>query len=107
MAIKFKSKAAPDLVMLSQHAHELLRVLGKDVAQAGILEPKDMPAALVVLQALSDDVAVSGQVKPESLDAEPEAMQDESAVSLHRRAWPLIQMIERSLAVDQPVVWEV
>ena len=107
MVIKFKSKAAPDLVMLSQHAHELLSVLGKDVAQAGILEPKDMAAALALLQALSDDVAVSGQVKPETLDGEPEAMQDESAVSLHRRAWPLIQLIERALAADQPVVWGV
>ena len=54
MSVKFKSKAAADLLMVSAHAEALLKTLGKTAAQPGILEPQDMPRALATLQGLPE-----------------------------------------------------
>ncbi len=106
MPITFKSKAAGDLVMVSAHADTLLQALGKaplSEAPKGILEPRDMPAALAALQGLPTDVP-----PPEPLDEdeEPPSKLDEP-VALRKRAWPLIQMIQRAQAADEPIVWGV
>ncbi len=115
MPITFKSQAAGDLLMLQASAEALLSLLGKDAAQPGILEPKDMPSALAVLKGLSAD-------EPEPIDLPTEATDDSDDVSaapsadrpfadepvtLRQRAWPLVRMIERALAENKPIVWGV
>mgnify|MGYP006193934403 CR=1 FL=1 len=55
MPITFKSQAAGDLVMLQASAEAVLSLLGKTAQEPGILEPKDMPAALAVLKGLPAD----------------------------------------------------
>ena len=104
MSVKFKSKAAADLLMVSTHAEALLKTLGKTAAQPGILEPQDMPRALATLQGLPDELP-----KPAS-DAAQDRDDDEVAddrVPPRTRAWPLVQMIQRSLDANEPVVWGV
>lgn len=104
MPVTFKSKAAADLVMVSAHAEALLKTLGKTAAQPGIIEPQDMPRALTVLQGLPDE--------PVRKRADEEADQDDDEplddrVPPRTRAWPLVQMIQRSKDADVPVVWGV
>ena len=113
MSVKFKSQATADLLMLQAPAEALLRLLGKgDSLGQGILEVKDMPAALRVLHAITDErveLPPSAPVAEPSDDADDErapAFGDEP-VSLRQRAWPFIQMIERALAADKPIVWGV
>ena len=116
MTITFKSQASADLIMLQASADALLSRLGKQASEQGILEPKDMPAALATLRGLPPDEADVGSA-PASTDSEDAgadggdeprdpAFADEP-VTLRQRAWPLIQMIERSLEAGKPVVWGV
>lgn len=106
MAITFKSKATGNLVMVSAHADALLQSLGKPPLSAspqGILEPKDMTVALAILQGLPADVP-----PPQASEDEDDApLPVDEPVSLRKRAWPLIQMIERAQAANEPIVWGV
>ena len=112
MPITFKSQAAADLIMLQASAEALLSRLGKQAGEPGILEPKDMPAALATLKGLPPDEADTPPTVSTKDDSdageEPRdpAFADEP-VTLRQRAWPLIQMIERSLEAGKPVVWGV
>ena len=118
MSITFKSQATGDLFMVQAHAESLLKLLGKAPAAKGIIEPKDMPAALEILRALWDEVAEDeGASAPErGRDDDDDAREDGEPrepgflgerVSLRLRAWPLIQMLEKAHAADKPIVWGV
>lgn len=106
MPITFKSKATGNLVMVSAHADALLQSLGKPPLSAspqGILEPQDMPVALAILNGLPTDVP-----PPDAAQEDDEAPRGaDEPVSLRKRAWPLIQMIERAQAANEPIVWGV
>lgn len=110
MSITFKSQATGDLFMLQVHAEALLKLLGKTPGPQGILEVKDMSAALATLRALTDEVPQQPVVEDEETGErlpQPEPTFADEPVSLRKRAWPLIQMIERAQAADKPIVWGV
>lgn len=99
MIYKFKSKASGDVIMLGPNGDQMLRILGREPAPKGIIDVEQMPAAIATLRAAAQD------------DATPPAQEeDETAgkgVSLHQRLWPVIELLERSLAAKEPVVWGV
>lgn len=115
MPITFKSQATGDLLMLQASAEALLSLLGKDAAQPGILETKDMPAALALLQGLPADepepADQRGSAADDAADASDALPADrpfaDEPVTLRQRAWPLVRMIERALAENKPIVWGV
>jgi cyclopropane-fatty-acyl-phospholipid synthase len=101
MAIKFKSQATGDLVMVQATAEAVLALLGKSPNQPGIIEPADMAQALVTLKGASDEVP-----KPNvDDDDERELGFSDEVVSLRKHAYPLVLMIERALAAGKPIVW--
>ncbi len=102
MAIKFKSQATGDLVMVQATAQAVLQLLGKSADGPGIIEPADMPQALRILRAASDEV-----VQPPEDDDHPAPAFPDEAVSLRKRAYPLALMIERAMAEGKPIVWGV
>ena len=95
MIYKFKSKAAGDLIMLQPHGDQLMRLLGREPAAKGIIEAADMPAAISALQ----EAAAQAQPPPDS--------EGERAVGLKQRVWPMIEMMKRSQAAGEPIVWGV
>lgn len=104
MSVTFKSKATGDLFMVSAHAEALLGSLGKTGHQPGILTPEQMPAALSTLRGLSDGAP---QDDDQSQDDEVAVKSGTDGVSLRKRAWPLIKMIEEAKAANEPIVWGV
>ena len=102
MTVKLRCAATGDLVLLSATAKDLLGLLAKPADQAGIIEPEDMPGALAILKALPSS-------KPSPAETEDDARPSfsDETVSLHQRAWPLIQMLERAHAAGKPIVWGV
>lgn len=109
MAITLRCAATGDLLLLQDVAKALLGLLGKDFSAPGILEPADMSRALGLLRALP---AESPQAKSD--EATQDDTQDQvvvpfadEAVPLGKRAWALIQMIERAMAAGKPIVWGV
>ena len=107
MIYKFKSKAAGDVIMLGPTGDQVLRLIGKDPAPKGILEPAAMPAALAALErAIADDEARRDEARREA-QAQGRVAAAEEGVSLRQRAWPLAEMIKRAQAADKEIVWGV
>ncbi|MDP1900265.1 MAG: DUF1840 domain-containing protein [Rubrivivax sp.] len=115
MIYKFKSPACGDVIMLGPNGDQMLRLLGREPAAQGIIEPGAMPAALQALQA-----AIAAQDAPaaeaneadkanEADGADGEAAGDalRPAVGLRQRLWPMVDMLRRSQAAGAAVVWGV
>jgi hypothetical protein len=95
MIYKFKSKAGGDVIMLQPHGDQLLRLIGREPAAKGIIEVADMPGAIQALQ----NAAAQG-------DAPAEA-DGERAVGVKQRVWPMVELLKRSQAAGEPIVWGV
>ena len=100
MIYKFKSKATGDLIMLGPHGDQVLRLMGREPAVQGILEPEAMAAALAALQA-----AVDAETAAAAAD-HPDPDQPR-AVALRQRVWPMVEMLRRAQAAGAAVVWGV
>jgi hypothetical protein len=106
MLYKFKSRDAADVIMLGPNGDHVLRLLGREPAPKGIIEPADMPAAIATLErAVVDDEADSQRRRDEAEDAGEAAPQ--AAVTLRQRVWPLVEMMRQCHRDGQPIVWGV
>ena len=110
MLYKFKSKATSDLIMLGPDAQRLLKLMGSDAGPKGIFTVEQQPEAIAALEAaIAQDEARMAEMLAkrvaEGVDVEPAAPQE--AVSLKRRAQPLLEMLRRSLTAKADVVWGV
>ena len=101
MIYKFKSPATGDLIMLGPQGDQLLRLLGREPAPSGIIEPAAMAAALAALQA-----AISAAEEPPAAPADAR-VDDLPPVALRQRLWPMVEMLRRAQAAQRPVVWGV
>jgi hypothetical protein len=107
MIYKFKSAASGDVIMLGPHGDALLRLLAREPAAKGIVEPRDMPAAIASLRrAIEEAERRAADPAAAPADAQPQG-DPEPPVSLRRRLWPMIDMLERAARADVPVVWGV
>jgi hypothetical protein len=107
MIYKFKSKAAGDVIMMGPAGDDVLRVIGKSPAASGIIEVAAMLAAIAALeQAVAADDAARAQAEKEAA-AEGARLAPREGVSLRQRAWPLVEMMKRSMAENVDVVWGV
>ena len=102
MLYKFKSRSAPDLIMLEPHGRQILQIIGKTPGPTGIITAAQIPAAMAALQAAvaADEAGTGAQ---ELTDAEAGERPD--TVRLHQRAAPFLEMLRRSVAQEHDVVW--
>ena len=98
----FKSKADGDLLMMDPVGDQLLRILGREPSKQGILEVAALPGAIAALQ---QAVAEADRQRAGRDDEERDG--GAVAVGLGQRAWPLIEMMKRSLAERADIVWGV
>ena len=102
---RFKSKADGDLIMMDPVGDQILRILGREPAAKGILEAAALPDAI---RALEEAIAAAELARRDSSRAEGD--DDEraaEAVGLAQRAWPMLEMMRRSLAERADIVWGV
>lgn len=93
--VTFHSRASGDFSMFEDVALSLLHRMGHSGTVPGALLPEDIPLALQSLK---------GALGDEPVEALPEG--EEPPISLSKRAWPLIKMLEASLADDCEVMWD-
>ena len=101
MLVKFLSSVTGELIMFAEAAGPLLRILDKECSARGVFTLEEMmPAATRLREAVargqsatSDDDAEDGLDKP---------------VAMGPRAWPLIDMLERTSKGGKRanIVWE-
>lgn len=112
MIYKFQSKATGDVIMLGPHGDQMLRLLGREPAARGIIEPAAMPAAIAALRrAVEQDEAGRAESGAPAAPAATGEAADEDApqqrVGLRQRLWPMVEMLKRAHDADAPVVWGV
>lgn len=114
MLIKFKSKAAAEILMYKVHARRILELLGKDPDQ-GVITAPEIPHAIAVLEKeigesrahfaaeeLQRDVMAHHGNDHSNHDHEPAQV-----ISFAARAYPLLEMLRAAQQEQQPVVWGV
>lgn len=107
MLYKFKSKAAGDLIMLEPNGRQVLQIIGKDPGPKGIIEPSQMGAAIVALEAaIAREEAEQKKTEDEALANGEKALRGEG-ISLRQRAVPLVDMLRRAQKAGQEIVWGV
>jgi hypothetical protein len=107
MIYKFRSKAAGDVIMLGPSGDHVLRIIGKEPAAKGIIEPAAMPAAMAAIErAVAADEAARERAAQEAA-AEGRTPAPAEGVTLRQRAWPLVEMMKRAHAADKEIVWGV
>ena len=107
MIYKFKSKAAGDVIMMGPAGDDVLRVIGKSPGATGIIEVVQMPAAIAAIeQAIAADEAARAQAEKDAA-ADGTRLAPRDGVTLRQRAWPLVDMMKRSIGEKADVVWGV
>ena len=107
MIYKFKSKASGDVIMLGPNGDAFLRVLGREPASTGIIEPAAMAAAVTAIeQAVLAEEAARAEAEREAA-AQGSKLPAAEGVALRQRLWPMVDMLKRSAAAGVPVVWGV
>ena len=107
MLYKFKSKAAGDLIMLEPTGRSVLQAIGKEPGAKGIIEVAQMSDAMQALrQAIAQEEADLKQAQEAAL-AKGEVPPKAPEVSLRQKAVPFIDMLQRCLKEEQPIVWGV
>ena len=107
MIYKFKSKAAGDLIMLGPNGDALMRTLGRQPASQGIIEVADMAAAISAIRAAgAADEALQAQAQADAA-ARGQALPARQGVAPRQRIWPMLEMLGRAQAAQEPIVWGV
>jgi hypothetical protein len=104
---RFTSKADGDLLMMAPVGDQLLRIIGREPAPRGIIENAAIPAAIAALeQAIAIADAERQRKHAGGRDDDDEAAGG-VAIGVGQRAWPLLEMMRRSLAEHADIVWGV
>ncbi len=106
---RFKSKADGDLIMMSPVGDQMLRLIGREPAAQGIIEVAALPQAIAALErAIADADVQAGNTGEAGAAAGDDDGNDRArGVGIRQRAWPLLEMMRRSLAQRADIVWGV
>ena len=99
MLIRFDSKAG-SITMFGDVGVKLLRMMGQSGSVPGAILAEDIPAAV---QRLQQALAGERDPAPEKNDKDQDA---EPKVGLRQRAFPLIELLQRSAKDGADVIWE-
>lgn len=104
MLVRFLSSETGELLMYADAAAPLLRILAKETTARGSFVQPEMLAASVTLR---EAVRRGEQPAPVEVDDENVSFMDKP-VAMGQRAWPLIDMLERSSrgGAKANIVWE-
>lgn len=102
MLVKFVSSETGELMMFAEMAGTLLRAVGKETGRRGTFTRDEMLPAAKMLRAAVERGEAGANQAVEDDDGK------DQPVALGPRAWPLIDMLERSAkgGVHANIVWE-
>lgn len=107
MLVRFYSSESGELLMFADAAKPLLQAIGKETTARGSFIQAEMAGAIEALR-----LAVKGSappLAPDDDDVEDEGVRKkEPVVEIGQRAWPLIDMLERTSrgGPKANIVWE-
>lgn len=106
MLVTFSSKVDADVLMMADHARQVLRAAGKAIDQAvpprGVFSAEQLDQAIAKLEA-----AIKAEKRPVEDDDDPDAArQANEVVVLAQRAYPLLAMMRKARQANAPILWE-
>ena len=112
MIIIFKSPASGDVIMFGDVAKRMMKLMGKEPTDKGIVTVEQLPDAIARIKAaIEEDKQQHAGKSPEDLpETEPAGSGSQGSrpfVTLTQRAVPLLELLEWSLKKKKPVVWGV
>ena len=107
MIVKFKSRATSDLIMTGEVAERVLKVLGKEAGQPGIVTVAQLPAANAALQAAAAEELAALAAQDPGRDDDGAERKPGQGITLQQRIVPLLNMMDRCLAEQVDIVWGV
>lgn len=113
MIVTFKTKTWSNIVMFGEVATVLLRMMGHSGTVPGALRADEVGPARerlrTALDALAPDTPSPG-TGPErdapGPDTESDKADDEPVVSIHQRAYPLLELLAAAEEAEREVIWE-
>ncbi|MBI5108850.1 MAG: DUF1840 domain-containing protein [Rhodocyclales bacterium] len=114
MIVTFQSPASGDVIMFGDVAQRMMKLMGKEPSDKGIVTVEQLPEAIARLKAaIEEDRRDRAGRSPEDLPQTEKAeggdgkVSSRPFVSLSQRALPLLELLEWSLKKSKPVVWGV
>ncbi|WP_298396404.1 DUF1840 domain-containing protein [uncultured Azonexus sp.] len=106
MIVTFESSETGELLMYAETAKTLLEIVGKETGARGVFTQPEMLPAAAKLQRAVDEARRQMAGAPEPDDEEER--QKPPPVGLPQRAWPMIDMLERTAksGPEAHIVWE-
>lgn len=101
MLVTFSCPAYADITMFGDVAVRLLKMMGHSGTVPSAISAEDVQAALERLEA-----AVDAEKSSPKTDASTEGEAGEAAVSLPRRALPLIELLKAAAKARCAVMWD-
>lgn len=107
MLVRFESSETAEVLMYAETARMLLQTVGKETTARGTFTQPEMASAAAALRAAAQKAPKPNEDEEEEID-EATGKRKGIQVGFSQRAWPLIDMLERTArsGPDAYIVWE-
>ncbi len=108
MIVTFTSSETGELLMFANVAATILRAIGKETSARGTFTRDEMAPAASALREAVARAAAEEEAPVEDDEEEEKETQKEPVITLGQRAWPFIDMLERTArsGPEAHIVWQ-
>ncbi|EIO4561416.1 DUF1840 domain-containing protein [Vibrio parahaemolyticus] len=106
MLITFRCRSYANVTMFGDIALEMIKMMGHSGTVPGSISAQDVPDALSKLTSALSAKNAAEENLPTDVDVDEEEEQVEHAVSLGRRAFPLIELLKSAIKEECEVMWD-
>ncbi|HCG8755811.1 TPA: DUF1840 domain-containing protein [Vibrio parahaemolyticus] len=106
MLITFRCRSYANVTMFGDIALEMIKMMGHSGTVPGSISAQDVPDALSKLTSALSAKNAAEENLPTDVDVDEEEGQAEPAVSLGRRAFPLIELLKSAIKEECEVMWD-
>ncbi|HCE1575939.1 TPA: DUF1840 domain-containing protein [Vibrio parahaemolyticus] len=106
MLITFRCRSYANVTMFGDIALEMIKMMGHSGTVPGSISAQDVPDALSKLTSALSAKNAAEENLPTDVDVDEEEEQAEPAVSLGRRAFPLIELLKSAIKEEYEVMWD-
>ncbi|HCM0861684.1 DUF1840 domain-containing protein [Vibrio parahaemolyticus] len=106
MLITFRCRSYANVTMFGDIALEMIKMMGHSGTVPGSVSAQDVPDALAKLNSALSAKNAAEENLPTDVDLDEEEEQAEPAVSLGRRAFPLIELLKSAIKEECEVMWD-
>lgn len=106
MLITFRCRSYANVTMFGDIALEMIKMMGHSGTVPGSISAQDVSDALSKLTSALSAKNAAEENLPTDVDVDEKEEQVEPAVSLGRRAFPLIELLKSAIKEECEVMWD-